>query len=82
MAQNVGGLPTFKFIKNFKSKFSLKAQNKSIIFQNYINENAMPDFDVSILRMSYQFKRADLRELLVCSIDPEGCTDVDDAISV
>lgn len=80
-------LPFGHFIKNFGDVGDIKVENEVILYEHGVNVspfnqkiiNSMPKDDTELEDEEIK-KRLDLRGITVCSIDPPGCKDIDDAL--
>jgi exosome complex exonuclease DIS3/RRP44 len=82
-------LPSGHFMKNLGPLGDIKVENEVILYEHDINANpfsqkiinSMPKEDIELKVDSEELeRRADLRHICVCSIDPPGCRDIDDAL--
>jgi exosome complex exonuclease DIS3/RRP44 len=82
-------LPSGHFIKNIGPLGDIKVENEIILYEHDINANpfsqkiinSMPREDIELKLDAEELeRRADLRHICVCSIDPPGCRDIDDAL--
>ena len=82
-------IPIGHFIKELGDVNDIKVENEVILYEHNININpfskkiinSLPNEDAELIVEEKELKyRKDLRSLNVCSIDPPGCKDIDDAL--
>jgi exosome complex exonuclease DIS3/RRP44 len=82
-------LPSAHFINNLGDLGDIKVENEVILVEHDINRNpfsqrivnSMPREDIELKVDDEELeRRVDLRHICVCSIDPPGCRDIDDAL--
>lgn len=81
--------PLGHFIKMLGDFGDVKVENEVILYEYNININpftkrlisTLPDENTELIIEESELKyRKDLRDICVCSIDPPGCKDIDDAL--
>lgn len=82
-------LPSGHFIKKLGQCLEIKVENDIILYEHNVDINpfsqkiidSMPREDVEFKCPEDELeKRMDLRDRTICSIDPPGCKDIDDAL--
>lgn len=82
-------LPSGHFLKNLGDVGEIKTENEVILYEHNVDINpfsqriinSMPREDTELKVSEDELaKRLDLRNINVCSIDPPGCKDIDDAL--
>jgi exosome complex exonuclease DIS3/RRP44 len=82
-------LPSGHLIKTIGELGNIKVENEVILYEHDINANpfsqriinSMPREDIELKVNDEELeRRTDLRHICVCSIDPPGCRDIDDAL--
>ena len=82
-------LPSGHFLKNLGDVMDIKVENEVILYEHNVDIhpfsqkiiNAMPKEDTELKVSEDELKkRLDLRNIVICSIDPPGCKDIDDAL--
>jgi exosome complex exonuclease DIS3/RRP44 len=82
-------LPSGHFLKNLGDVMDIKVENEVILYEHNVDIhpfsqkiiNSMPKEDIELKVSEDEFKkRIDLRDITICSIDPPGCKDIDDAL--
>jgi exosome complex exonuclease DIS3/RRP44 len=85
----INPLPMGHFLKNFGNVSDVKVENEVILYEHGVDTNpfsqkiinSMPREDTELVVSDEEAsKRLDLRGICVCSIDPPGCKDIDDAL--
>jgi len=82
-------LPSGHFLKNLGDVMDIKVENEVILYEHNVDIhpfsqkiiNSMPREDIELKVSEDELKkRMDLRGITICSIDPPGCKDIDDAL--